>query len=304
MPSPGTISGMRGLPYVGLLLCVAVTAQNRTAVGDLLEAKLIDRIRTVDAASSGVLGVFAIDLESGHTISYHGDVVFPQASSIKIPLMIEVFRQAREGKFKLNDMVVLQPADAVAGSGYLRLMLAKAVNLSIEDLVTAMIAGSDNTATNRLIAMVGMEQVNATMDKLGFRQTRLRRKMIDAEAAAKNDENVSTPREMAHLAELLYRGKAVDAESSQHMLRILKLVEADFRASIPPAVEVAAKPGQLTGVLCETGVVFVKGRPFALSVASTFLNDSSNPVPVIARAVYDYFAVLARSNRYGNGGVR
>ena len=105
--------------------------------------------------------------------------------------------------------------------------------MTVEDLVTAMIETSDNTATNRLIALVGMERVNAMLDRPGFRQTRLRRIMLDAEAAARNDENVSTPMEMAKLAELIYRGKAVDADSSRRMTEIMNLVSADFRAAIP-----------------------------------------------------------------------
>ena len=69
-------------------------------------------------------------------------------------------------------------------------------------------------------------------------------------------------------------------------------------------VPVASKPGELTGVRCETGFVLLAGRPFALSVASSFLTEPENPVPAVAKLVYEHFARLARSNRYGNGGVR
>jgi beta-lactamase class A len=289
-----------------LLLCVSLlAAQKPSTVEELFEEKLAERIRSIDAGMTGVLGVFLIDLETGRTLSHHGGSVFPQASSIKIPIMIEVFRQASEGRLKLSDRITLQPSESVGGSGHLQLMLRSgSVELSVEDLITAMIATSDNTATNRLIALVGMDRVNATLDKLGFLQTRLRRKMLDGEAAARNDENVSTPEEMARLMELIYRGKAVNADASRRMLEILKLPEADFRAAVPAEVAVAAKPGELTGVRCETGVVLLRGRPFILSVASAFLGDSPNPVPAVIKAVYAYFATLAKSNRYGNGGVR
>lgn len=128
--------------------------------------------------------------------------------------------------------------------------------------------------------------------------------MLDTEAAARDEENVSTPSEMARIAELIYQGRAVDREASQRMIEILKLVEADFRKVVPASIAVAAKPGSLTGVRTETGIVYLPGREFILSVNSTFLPGTENPVPAVASAVYDYFAMLARSNRYGNGGVR
>jgi beta-lactamase class A len=102
------------------------------------------------------------------------------------------------------------------------------------------------------------------------------------------------------LAELLYRGKAVDAEASKEMIEILKLVDANFRMSIPDAVAVASKPGELNGVRAETGIVFVKNRPFVLSVMSTYLDPGENPVPTVARMFYEHFEKLARSSRYGN----
>jgi beta-lactamase class A len=271
-------------------------------VGALLETKLLDRIRAVEAGTDGVVGVAAIDLSTGQPFAYRGDVVFPQASSIKIPIMMQVFEQAAAGRIKLDELVRIDPKEAVQGSGHLRLMLReRAMNATVLELVTAMIETSDNTATNKLISLVGMDRVNAMLDRLGFRQTRLRRVMLDAAAAERNDENVSTPLEMARLAELLYRGKL---DGSNRMIEILKLVRADFRSAVPAAIAVAAKPGELTGVRCETGIVYAKNRPFALSVASTFLTEPQNPVPAIAALVYGHFEKLGRSNQYGNGGVR
>ena len=105
---------------------------------------------------------------------------------------------------------------------------------------------------------------------------------------------------MARLAEMLYRGKAVDAESSRQMIEILKLVEANFRQSIPEATPIASKPGELNGVRAETGIVFLPGRPFVLSVMSTYLDRGVNPVPEVARLVYEHFLKLSQSNRYGH----
>lgn len=288
-----------------LAAALQLCAESASSLEAVLKDKLIERIRSIDQSLNGVLGFAAIDLESGQIFGHRVDSVFAQASSIKIPIMVEVFRAARDGRLKLTDEITLTSKDAVGGSGHLQLTLrSRPHTLSVEELVVAMIQTSDNTATNRLIALVGRENVNARMEKLGFHNTRLGRIMLDAEAAARNEENVSTPAEMARLAELIYRGKAIDSDASRRMIEVLKLVSADFRAAVPPNVPVASKPGAVTGVRCETGIVFVPGRPFALSVMSTFLDDGANPVREVTRLVYEHFAKLSRSNKFGNGGVR
>lgn len=258
------------------------------------------RIRALDDSLNGVLGVEAIDLTSGRVYGYHAASVFPTASSIKIPILIEMFRAEKAGEFRFRDRVTLTRADIVGGSGDLQIALKKGpVTLTVRELITAMIEHSDNIATNRCIAMVGIARVNRLLDDLGFHRTRLRRLMMDTAAAARGDENVSTPYEMAHLLEAIYRGEAMDRASCNDMLSILKLVRADLRKAIPSGIEVASKPGDLPGVHCETGLVLLPGRPFIVSVFSAYLGDNENPVESAARIVYSYFAELASSNVYG-----
>src|SRR5579863_6209365 len=121
---------------------------------DLLDGKLRVQLHKIDERLSGVLGVAAIDLSTGKAFEYNADAIFPTASTIKVPILIEMFRLARAGEFKWSDSLTLQPADSVGGSGHLQEALAKGpVTLTIEDLVAKMIVDSDNTATNRVIAM-------------------------------------------------------------------------------------------------------------------------------------------------------
>ncbi|MGB9605950.1 MAG: serine hydrolase, partial [Bryobacteraceae bacterium] len=171
---------------------------------------------------------------------------------------------------------------------------------SVRELVELMIRESDNVATNKLIGLVGMDAVNRTLDGMGLLRTRLRRRMMDAAAAARDEENVSTPREMARLAELLYRGQAVDEAASREMIEIMKAVRASMRKAVPPEVPVASKPGDLPGVRCETGIVFLPSRPFVLSVMGAYLEEKTDPVDAVTRIVYRHFERLARSNRYGH----
>jgi beta-lactamase class A len=272
-----------------------------TAVQHLLEDKMFSRIRDYDAALRGSLGVATIDLTSGRVFVYNGEAVFPTASSIKIPILVEMFRAVKRGEFQLSDRITIQPSDAVGGSGLLQKALGEGPQqLTVRDLIAAMIEHSDNTATNRCIAMAKMERVNRMLADLGFRTIRLRRVMMDSAAARRGDENVASPVEMAHFVEMLYRGKLADADAAQQMIGVLKLVKASMRAAIPPEVALASKPGDLPGVECETGIVYLTGRPFILSIFSTFLDEGVHPVREITKIVFDYFSKLDASNPYGN----
>jgi beta-lactamase class A len=289
------------LRLISALLVTCAVASSETDVVHLWELKQYARIKAVDDALDGVLGVATIDLSSGRIFAYNADAVFPTASSIKIPIMIQIFRDERAGKFSFNDKATLGGKDNVGGStGPLQNALDKGpVTLTIRELLEDMIQYSDNSATNKLIDLVGMDRVNALIRELGLQQTRLRRKMMDIAAATRGDENVSTPLEMARLVKALYDNKAADPRSCQEMLAIMKKVNAYMRPAIPANIEVASKPGDLDGVRTETGLVYLPKRPFIVSVMSTYLNDRVNPVGPVTGIVFDYFNKLAHSNQYG-----
>ena len=198
------------------LLCLIVISPAFTAetASDLLQQKALANIQAIDRTFDGVLGVYAIDLTDGSVLAYHADIVFPTASSIKVAILIELFRQRQSGKLRLEDPVTLAPSEKVGGSGHLQYQLEKGpVTLTVRELITAMIEDSDNTATNKVISMVGMGQVNTLLDNLELRKTRLQRIMLDGAAAKANRENISTPAELARLMEKIYREQVVDTRS-------------------------------------------------------------------------------------------
>lgn len=272
-----------------------------TTAADLLERKTLERIAKLDASLDGVLGVAAIDLTTGRTIAYHADVVFPTASTIKIPIMIQLFRAVRLGDVKLSDSIPVTVVELVDDSPVVEKAAKSAGRITIRELLEAMIQVSDNTATNKLIELLSMAKVNRAMDEMGFLQTRLRRRMIDLAAAARNEENVSTPLEMARIMETIYRGKAVDEGASREMLDVMTATKAEVRKAIPAGIRVASKPGGLDGVKCEVAVVFLDKRPFVVSVYSTYLKGDTNPVGDVAAILFDYYERLAKANRYGRG---
>ena len=198
---------------------------------DLLDLKLRARLQKIDEHLHGVMGVAAIDLVTGRTLQYNADAVFPTASTIKVPILIEAFHQARAGAFHWSESITLQPSDSVGGSGLLQNALAKGpVKLTLEELVGKMIIDSDNTATNKIIAFVGLDRVNRLTAEMGMRQTRLRRIMIDTEAAIHDKENVTTPLEMARIVESIYRHKAADPADCDSMLTIMQRVPGAIRS--------------------------------------------------------------------------
>jgi beta-lactamase class A len=283
---------------VFLLFCAGAGAQQDAA--DLLALKTLARIRAIDDRTDGVIGVAAIDLATGRIIAHQADALFPQASVIKLAVLAGVYRSTREGRLRLDQEVTIPQSEAVAGGELYPMLRRGPLKLTVQELVAAMIGSSDNTAANRLIAMAGMERVNAEMQALGLASIRLRRIMLDSAAVRRGDENVATPREIAKLMQLMFEGKVVDQEGSRAMLEVMKSVDGDFRKTVPAGIEVASKTGEYPGTRTEAGVVWLKGRPFAFSVGATFLRPGANPIPDIAAVLYDYFDRLSRSNRYGN----
>jgi beta-lactamase class A len=285
---------------VFLWLALAAPAAAQPSALDLLERKTLGRIRQFDQSFEGVLGVAGIDLETGRIFSYHGDTVFPQASVIKIPILAAAFRARQEGRLRFEETIALDPKEAVGGSGTLRGELQRGpVKRTVRELLAAMMKASDNTATNKLIDLLGMEFINAAAAAAGATQTRLQRRMMDAAAVARGDENISTPHDMARLMESFYRARASDRGAAE-MLEVMKGLRAGIAEGLPPDMELAAKDGQVPGVRGETGIVFLPGRPFVLSVMSTYIDDRRTPVPEVARLAYRHFERLAGANRYGN----
>lgn len=254
-----------------LLFLLPLAAQPEPAT--LLEKKTLAKIAAYDATLDGALGVTAIDLTTGRSFSHNGSLLTTQASLIKVPVMVTAFARIQAGALKLDD---------------------------IREQLTRMIRDSDNEATNEIIKLVTMPRVNAQMMALGLINTRLRRIMLDFPAAIRNEENTSTPEEMARLITLIYRQKVVSPQACHEMLALMKLVKADFRGALPAGVESASKPGELEGVRTEAGIVYLEGRPYVLAVMASLLPGNANPIRDIVEIVNAHFTRLAQSNRYGH----
>jgi beta-lactamase class A len=268
-----------------------------------LWSKLEKSIADVDRDLDGVMGVAVVDLTDGHKYLFHADAVLPQASSIKICVLAEFYRQAQRGKLKLTDLYTVNAADLVPDSDIMGGLTPGVTRVTLRDLATMMVAVSDNSATNVLIDRVGMENVNAFLSAQGLRETKLRRKMMDLKAAAEGRENVSTPNEMARLLEALYRGEILNQEMTADFFKVLSTHKNSFiPRNLPEGLKIANKPGELEGVRNDSGVIFLDQRPYILCVMTTYLRrerDGAEAISNISLAAWRMFDRLARASEYG-----
>lgn len=302
-----TIAAVLTLACLCLCLGLAASAQSSTPPTtekqQVLWTKLEKSILDVDRNLDGVMGIAIVDLTDGHKYSLHANDVFPQASSIKICVLAELYQQAQQGKLKLTDMYTVNAADLVQDSDIMGGLTPGVTRITLRDLATMMVAVSDNSATNVLIDRVGMDNVNAFLNAQGLHDTRLRRKMMDVKAADEGRENVSTPGEMAKLLEALYCGQILNQEMTDDFFKVLATHKDSFiPRDLPDDLKIANKPGELEGVRNDSGVIFVDKRPYILCVMTTYLHrerDGEEAISSISLAAWRMFDRLARASEYG-----
>jgi beta-lactamase class A len=288
-----------GLPAMAQCCPEKPAAEKKQA----LWLKLQEELRQVDQNLDGVMGLAVKDLTSDETFFIHGDEIMPQASSIKVAVLADFYLQAQQGKLKLTEEYVVRAPDLVAGSDIMSGLTPGVTRLTLRDLATMMVAVSDNSATNVLIRRLGMENVNAMLESMGFHATRLRREMMDLKAAGEGRENVSTPREMMTLLETIYRGKLLNKEMTADFIKMLSThKESSLLQGLPDDVVAANKPGELEAVRNDSGIVLLKERPYILCVMTTYLKnekDGAAAIRKISALTFSYFDRIARASEYG-----
>jgi beta-lactamase class A len=294
------------------LLCVPALTQNSTtssATQTTLRAKLEETIRDIDGRLDGAVGVAIVDLTNDDAIMYHADEVFPTASSIKVAVLAELYRQTEEseagqqGKAKLSDIYVVNKADDVPDSDIFNGLTPGVTKLTFRDLAQMVVAVSDNSATNVLIDRVGMQNVNQLLQSLSLTHTKLQRKMMDLEAAKAGRENLATPREFTMFFEALYRKKILNPQHTEELLKLLETrKDSAFQRAFMFNGKVADKHGELDGIRCDIGIIFATNRPFAIAVMTSYLKnerEGEDAMGEIAQAAYQYFDRVGRSSPYG-----
>lgn len=275
------------------------TSEKQQVLWMKLEKSVVDVDRNLD----GVMGVAILDLTDGHRYLLHANDVYPQASSIKICVLAELYRQAQQGKLKLTDLYTVNANDLVQDSDIMGGLTPGVTQITLRDLATMMVAVSDNSATNVLMDRVGMENVNAFLTSQGLAQTRLRRKMMDVKAAAEGRENISTPNEMMKLLQSLFQGQILNKEMTDDFFRVLSTHKDSWiPRNLPDGLKIADKPGALEGVRNDSGVVFVDKRPFVICVMTTYLRnerEGEEAISNVALAAWRMFDRLGHAGELG-----
>lgn len=275
-----------------------------------LDAQSIDVLeRDIEAVLDSMDGDFAVAVrnvdDTTETLLMNEHRMFHAASTMKTPVMIELYRQAREGRFDLGDSIRVENEfrSIVDGSrysltpeedSYEELYDYIGQKRSIRTLMQEMITASSNLATNILIEKVGAERTTQTMRRYGADRIQVRRGVEDMKAYRQGLNNETSAHDLLVLLERIARREAVSEEASEEMIAILKEQAYNdmIPARLPDSVEVAHKTGWITGLHHDSGIVFVPDGPtYVLVLLSQNLEDEEAGVDAfarISRVIYDF----------------
>lgn len=270
----GPSQALLRLATLALVAALPLPAAARVQELEAARAEILQRI----AESGAEVAVVFRTLDGKHRLEIRPDDSFHAASTMKLGVMLELFRQVRAGILRLDDPLPvrnefrsvvdgspfrLDPADDSDPEPY-----AKAGStMTIRELCEAMITRSSNLATNLLMEKLGIANIRRTVGKNGGQDLEILRVLEDGKAFEKGINNTTTAAALAGILERIARGKAVDAASSEQMAAILKrqTFNEAIPAGLPPGIPVAHKTGEITRIHHDAAIVYA-ARPFILVI--------------------------------------
>ncbi len=269
-------------------LAGVLPAQALTVPGPLADFQV--RLSAFSLRAPGHVGIAVTDVSTGLTTGINQGAEMPAASTIKIPVMVEVFRQLGAGAFDLNRHVRLRASDRDWGSGDLADARVGS-SYTVARLLTLMIDVSDNTATNMLIRLVGRRHINDTMIELGLTHTRLT-DFIRTSGTMIRWALRSSPADMAHLLRSMARNQLIDEWSSREMIAILRGQTHNglLPEPLPTGTDIAHKTGTLHDTLNDVGIVYEGEEPYVIAVMTTdlpTLDAGRRFIRGVSRMAYD-----------------
>jgi beta-lactamase class A len=242
----------------------------------------------------GVISYYIEDLQTGRTIAWNENQPLPAASVIKLPIAVSVFEQELAGKIQLDAEVELKPTDKADGSGVLK-RARSGTKLTVGNLVELMLQRSDNTATNILTDLLGLEEINAACRRQGLATTCMPRYIMDLQARDNRIENYTSAADMARLLKALYGRRILDEPSSVRLLEILKGQQVRDRLPryLPSGVVVAHKTGLMKDACHDVGIIYGRNHDYVVAVLTTefgSFTQAKQAIGQIGRAVYQYDA--------------
>src|SRR6516162_4801537 len=289
-------------PCAALLIILALAAAGRAEDNPSLETRLVPLAK----AHKGKVAIAVKHLGSGESFYLNADEPMPTASLIKLPVMLELYQQAEEGKVKLTDRVTLRNDDKVPGSGILTNHFSDGTTFSLRDACRLMIALSDNTATNMVLDKIGIMPVNKRMEAWGYPNTKINAKSfrgsttsVAPERTKKYGLGSTTAREMIAILEDLETCKHCRPVVKQIILNHLRKCDDKdkFPRFLPDDVNIAHKTGSVSRSRTDAGIMYLPSGAIALCVLTNENEDTrwkpDNAGNVlcakVAREVYDWF---------------
>ena len=244
-----------------------------TSIGDLLRE------------AGGEWGIYLEDLQTGEKFTWNENQRFYAASVIKVPIMTAVFAQAYAGNLALEDKIKLRQEDLVGGAGVLQHM-TPGTEMTVQDLVTLMIIQSDNTATNMMIDLVGIEAIRTAMSKTEMVNSQFYNKLMVVPAELEGYNEI-TAADMGSHMRYLATGKVISYDSCLKMIAILK--QQQHRDRIPfllpdpdgdiigmvPKWEFANKTGSVTNITHDVGILYIGAHAVTISVLNKGLKQKA-----------------------------
>src|SRR5438874_4720009 len=257
-----------------LLLAVWSPAMVQAPAPPSSTQSLEARVRAEIAPFKGKVYLFAKNLETGQEYSFNGDERVKTASTIKIAVMIEAFARVAEGRAKWTDELVLTKAARYSGSGILP-ELGDGLRLTLRDCVNLMMLISDNTATNMVLDYLTTDAVNARMDSIGFKQTRIMRR-VGGGGESKDGKvadnkrfglGATTPHEMVQILDKLDRSEVISQAASKEMLDLMKREQPRYAIGRTIwNVPMASKYGALDHLRSCLAIVYSKRGRTAIAI--------------------------------------
>jgi beta-lactamase class A len=287
------------------IIVLFACATPKAATGQSEAEMVLGRINKELGQHKGTFALSYRDATTGVQITLNGNELFHAASTMKTPVMIEVFKQVAAGKFRLSDSIVVKNEfkSIVDGSPYaldqkedseFTLYSQLGRKRTVSDLLYLMIISSSNLATNLIIEWVDAKEVTRTMRSLGLKDIEVLRGVEDGKAFENGLNNKVTALDLMHLFDMMAVGHLVDRASSEQMITILR--DQKFReiipAQLPADVVVAHKTGWIRGVQHDSGIVILPdGRRYSLVILSKGLTDEAAAIKsmaTVSRMIYDY----------------
>lgn len=253
--------------------------------------ELNNRVNNIISRQTGDYGYW-IETSEGY-IEHNGDLSFPAASLIKLPIMIEAFVQAQQNALDLSSRIQVKEEEKAGGAGIIQLLSAGAT-LTWMDILTLMVVVSDNTAANLLIDRLGMAEINERLTEIGCNQTVLERKLMDFEAIKRWKNNITTARDVGTLLKVIDQGSILSEKNRETVLNILQ--NQQFRYKLPAYMDeekiiIANKTGELDGVEHDAGIfTFQRKKVMACVLTKNLTSEAEGreAIALIGKEIFDY----------------